>query len=150
MLLVKGQTHKCSHFPIYCKCSSSFLLIDSFTEVIFHPCWGCFFSSWIFCIWILFHNQHNMLLLVCVYVADLHSNHISSFSPSMLEYRCSRGSWEKVACAKYTVGINKHFIRPRKRGKPMYGGGAGREKKGGRVEKKPLHCPLWNEQCEKW
>lgn len=88
-----------------------------------------------------------MLLLVCVYVADLHSNHISSFSPSMLEYRCSRGSWEKVACAKYTVGINKHFIR--KRGKPMYGGGAGRGRKGGEGGKKNLHCPLWNEQCEK-
>lgn len=71
-----------------------------------------------------------MLLLVCVYIADLHSNHISSSSPSMLKYRCSRGSWEKVACAKYTVGINKHFIRPRKRGKPMYGGGAGLKKKG--------------------
>lgn len=86
-----------------------------------------------------------MLLLVCVYITDLHSNHISCSSPSILKCRRSRGSWEKkVVFAKYTVGINKHFIKPWKGGKPVLLGGAGR-KKGG----KRLHCPLWNEQCEK-
>lgn len=77
-----------------------------------------------------------MLLLVCVYVADLHSNHISSFSPSMLEYRCSRGSWEKVACAKYTVGINKHYQATEER-ETYVRGRSGPGKKGGRVEKNP-------------
>lgn len=72
-----------------------------------------------------------MLLLVCVYITDLHSNHISSLSPSMLKCRCSRGNLGGggVVCAKYTVGINKHFIRPwKEREKPMYGGGAAPQK----------------------
>lgn len=121
-----------------------FLLADSFTKAIIHFCWGFFFlppsTSSIFSVWILFHNQHNVLLFVCVYITDLHSNHIFSPFPSMLKCRCSRSSWEKVVRAKYTVGINKHFIRPWKRVKPMYGGGAGLQKGG---KKTPLSSFEW-------
>lgn len=129
---MKGQTDKCSHLTIYCKCSYSLFTHWQFHWSDYSPCWGgLFFFSWIFSLWIWFHNQHNMLLLVCVYITDLHSNHISYFSPSMLKCRCSRGNWEKkVACAKHTVGINKHFIGPWRRNNLCMGEERDRKKEG--------------------
>lgn len=136
---MKGQMDKYNHLPICCKCPL-FFTHWQFHQSDYSLLLRIFFSSSIFSVWILFHNQHNVLLFVCVYITDLHSNHIFSLFPSMLKCRCSRSSWEKVVCAKYTVGINKHFIRPWKRVKPMYGGGA-ELKKGGK--KTPLSSFEW-------
>lgn len=132
---MRGQRDKYSHRTIYCKYSSSLSAHWQLHWSDYSPRRG--FSLFFFPLEYSLFEYYSIISTTCcclsVFTSLICIQIIfpPSFSPSMLKCRCSRGNWEKkkVACAKYTVGINKHFIRKRG-GKPMYGGGAATEKKG--------------------